>query len=334
MKKVLLTFLMFLLTMGPGYTAAEREQQEGITITLAGDMMFDKYVGMRIKQYGGSSIFEDYAGYLKNSDIVIGNLETALSDRGTPVEGKEYTFRSRPEVARLLKEHNFTAVSIANNHILDYGVPAFNDTLKHLKDAGIHYGGGGYNRAEAEAGIVIEKNNTKVGFIAFSGVIPSVDWYAGKNRPGILGAYKVHEAAVTQSIKKLKERCDLVVVSVHWGKEGAVDVRKQETEMAHKMVDAGADIVMGHHPHVVQGVELYNGKPIFYSLGNFIFTQSRSEICNKMLIASIRYDRDKNVAGIDVVPGIINGGKPVVMDEKQKSQFITDLNKQSINIRF
>ncbi len=339
MKRMLLTFMMFLMSLGPEFadTGVEKQQagrQAAITITVAGDMMFDKHVGALIEKEGGAVVFEDYAGHLKSSDFVFGNLETALSERGIPVEGKAYTFRSSPEIAGLLKENNFTAVSIANNHILDYGTAAFTDTLQHLKAAGVFYGGGGYTREEAEAGVVIEKKDLRVGFLAFSSVIPNVAWYARENRPGILGAYRIQEAAYTESIRKLKEKCDLVVVSVHWGKEGSTEVRMQEMETAHKMVDAGADVVMGHHPHVVQGVELYKGKPIFYSLGNFVFTQSRSALSNRMLVASLRYDSEKKLAGIDLVPGIIMGGKPVRMDVEQKRILIAELNRLSKNICF
>lgn len=334
MKRALLTLLMFCFTVGPEFAAWDGREQPGITIALAGDMLFDRHVAKQIERHGGSFVFDGYAAYLKDSDIVLGNLETPLSDRGTAMEDKEYTFRSRPEIAGLLKQHHITAVSIANNHILDYGMPAFTDTMKHLKEAGVYYSGGGHNREEAEAGVVIERNGIKTGFIAFSGVVPSTDWYAGRNKPGIIGAYKVHEAAVVRCIERLKEKCDLVVVSVHWGKEGSLEIREQEREMAHKMADAGADIVMGHHPHVVQGVELYNGKLIFYSLGNFIFTQSHSELSNRMMAVRVRYGGDKKLAGVEIVPGVIRGSRPEIMNEEEKRQFLSELNQQSINIKF
>lgn len=304
---------------------------EGITIALTGDMMFDGYVGGVLKSKGGDYLFEGYKEYLGESDMVFGNLETCISHRGKPMEDKQYTFRSSSLAAAALKKHNFTAVSVANNHVLDYGYEAFEDTLKALEDNGILYAGGGRNKQEARRGAFIEKNGIKVGFIAFSRIVPVVDWYAGDKKPGIIGAYKVHEPEVLKLIAELKSKCDILVVSVHWGKEGTLEARVEETETARKMVDAGADIIMGHHPHVVQGIEMYKGKPIFYSLGNFIFTGSRSELGNKTVLAEVRINGEKKVEAVRVIPGMIKSGRPLPMDEKQGRDFMEHLNRYNIN---
>lgn len=309
------------------------EIPEKITISLVGDMMFDGSVGWVANSKGEDYLFEGYTEYFKESDIVFGNLETAISHRGKPMEDKEYTFRSSPRIAAALKRHNFTAVSIANNHVLDYGYEAFDDTLKNLRDNGILYAGGGENKEEAQKGVFIEKNGIKVGFIAFSRVVPVVDWYAGSKKPGIIGAYKVHEAEVLELLEQLKTQCDVLVVSVHWGKEHVLEAREQEIEAARKMIDAGADIIMGHHPHVVQGIEMYNGKPIFYSLGNFIFSTSRSNISNKTIMAKVVVNSKREVESVQVVPGIITGGRPLPMDEKQETEFKEHLDRYNINLK-
>lgn len=311
----------------------EEQAQEELVLSFVGDMMFDKSVAGFIKAKGEDYVFQGYEKHFKSSDIVFGNLESALSVKGQPIKDKEYTFRSSPKLAPYLKKYHFEAVSIANNHSLDFGPSAFTDTMKALKENGILYGGGGYNKKEASDGVIIEKKGRKIGFIAFTRVTPSVDWYAGAKKPGIIGAYKVHEAEVLAVVGNLKEKCDLLVVSVHWGKEGSVDVREQEKELAHLLIDSGVDVIMGHHPHVVQGVEMYKGKPIFYSLGNFFFTTSHAAICNKTMLATVRYDSSGELKSVEAVPGIINAGRPFPMDETQKMEFFDYLNRKNVGLK-
>lgn len=309
----------------------EKEEEE-LVLSFAGDIMFDKSVAGFIKSKGEDYVFQGYEKYLKSSDIVFGNLETALSNNGQPVIDKEHTFRSSPKLAPFMKKYNFTAMSIANNHALDYGRAAFVESMKVLKENGISYGGGGHNKKEASDGVIIEKKGLKIGFIAFSSVIPSVDWYAGDKRPGIIGAYKVHEAAILKAVNNLDSKCDVLVVSIHWGKEGTTTVRERESELAYKLVDAGADVIMGHHPHVVQSFELYKDKLILYSLGNFIFTTSYSEISNKTILATARFDQSGKLKSVEAVPGIVKWGRPFPMDEVQGRAYLDYLNKMSINI--
>jgi poly-gamma-glutamate capsule biosynthesis protein CapA/YwtB (metallophosphatase superfamily) len=313
-------------------TVQQKDDQEELVLSFVGDMMFDKSVAGFIKSKGEDYVFEGYGKHFESSDIVFGNLETALSSKGQPIKEKEFTFRSSPKLALYLKKYNFTALSIANNHILDFGPSALTDTMNVLKENDISYGGGGYNKQEALNGVVIEKKGLRIGFIAFTRVTPSVDWYAGAKRPGIIGAYKAHEVEVLEAVKNLNEKCDLLVVSLHWGKEGSIAVRKEETELAHKLVDSGADVIVGHHPHVVQGIEMYNDRPIFYSLGNFIFTTSHTGICNKTIMATVRYDNKGVLKSVKAVPGTIKWGRPVPMEETEKQEFIDCLNKMNINL--
>ncbi|MHB1394776.1 MAG: CapA family protein [Clostridia bacterium] len=310
----------------------QKDEPEELVLSFVGDMMFDKSVAGFIKSKGEDYVFEGYEKHFKSSDIVFGNLETALTSKGQPIKDKEYTFRSNPKLAPYLKKYNFTALSVANNHIMDFGPAALTDTMKLLKENGISYGGGGYNKQEASNGVVIEKKGYKIGFIAFTKVTPSVDWYAGAKKPGIIGAYKAHEVEVLEAVKNLNEKCDLLVVSLHWGKERLIAVRKEETELAHKLIDSGADVIAGHHPHVVQAIEMYKDKPIFYSLGNFFFTTSYLEISNKTIMTTVRYDNKGELKSVEAVPGMIKWGRPVPMEEAEKQEFINYLNKMNINL--
>jgi poly-gamma-glutamate synthesis protein (capsule biosynthesis protein) len=307
------------------------EERKEVTISMVGDIIFYGSVESYMKKYGDHYLLESYGPLMKKSDIVLGNLETSISKRGVPVEDKQYTFRGKPEALKTLKNNNFTAVSIANNHVLDYGVEAFLDTLNYLEKYELLYAGGGRNKEEALKGILIEKNGIKVGFLAFTKVVPLVEWYAGKNKPGIIGAYMVHEKEFVKAIKDMKQNCDVLVVSVHWGKESSTVIREEEQYIGRRMIDAGADIIMGHHPHVVQGIEIYKGKPIFYSLGNFIFTKSRNDLNNKTIMANVTVDKEGNIIDINIIPGNINNGKPTPMEGAEKDSFIKHLNKMNVN---
>ncbi|MGE5678364.1 MAG: CapA family protein [Pseudomonadota bacterium] len=309
------------------------DREEELVLSFAGDIMFDKSVAGYIKAKGGDYIFQGYEVYFKGSDIVFGNLETAISGKGEPNIDKEYNFRSSQDIIPYLKKYNFTALSIANNHAMDFGRTAFVDGLKALGENGISYGGGGMNKKEAVDGVIIERKGMKIGFIAFSGVIPDVDWYAGQKRSGMIGSYKVHEPEVLGAVSGLASRCDLLVVSVHWGKEGTKVPGAREVELGHKLVDAGADVVMGHHPHIVQGFEKYKDKLIMYSLGNFIFTTSHTALPNKTLLATVRFDRSGRIKSVEAVPGIIKSGRPFPMEAPQGREYLDYLNSLNMNIK-
>lgn len=332
--KVRIILLIIFTIFFSGNTYAIEDTNEKLTISIVGDMSFASTVESVIKRNGADYIFMPYSKYFLNSDIVLGNLETAVSTRGMAMKDKQYTFKSNPSIVNYLKKYNITALSIANNHILDFGRDAFLDTMKHLKDKEIGYAGGGINQAQALTPLIIEKKGKKIGFLAFSKVIPTVDWYSTTKRSGVVGAYRGHEKSVVNAVKSAKEKCDILIVSVHWGRERENKFGKDEQYMAHKIIDAGADVIMGHHPHVVQGIEMYKEKPIFYSLGNFIFTKSSLSLCNKVMLARISFSNDKKLTQIELVPGIINEpGRPVPMNEKDRVEFFKYLDTLNVNYK-
>ncbi|MNJ55024.1 Capsule biosynthesis protein CapA [compost metagenome] len=166
------------------------------------------------------------------------------------------------------------AVNLANNHTLDQGVEGLLDTMRHLKDNSIQYFGAGKNKSEAYAPIYFERKGIRIALCGFSRVIPKADWAAGKNKPGVAAVYDPAEALKT--VKTAREAADLVIVVTHWGKERTTELEKHQTSLARSFIDAGADLIIGGHPHVLQGIEQYKGKWIAYSTGNFIFTKKSS----------------------------------------------------------
>ncbi len=244
------------------------------TIFFVGDIMLTRGVKSSVtKNFSGdyNKLFENVAE-LKNADILFGNLEGAVSDKGNNV-GSKYSFRMDPMVLPALKDAGFDIVSFANNHVGDWNTVAFNDTLSRLNENNILKTGAGNNKKEAEEPTVIEKNGTLFGFLGFSDVGPN--WLeATESKSGILIA---SDPNLTSIIQNAKEKVDVLIVSFHFGDEYKLVHNKRQETLAHSAIDSGADLVIGHHPHVMEDIEEYNGKTIVYSLGNFIFDQNFSK---------------------------------------------------------
>jgi len=265
------------------------------TIFFVGDMMLTRGVESSVvKNFGGdySKLFINIPE-LGNADILFGNLEGDVSDVGNNV-GSKYSFRMNPEVLPVLKNAGFDIVSFANNHVGDWNMSAFKDTLSGLNDAGILKTGAGINKADAENPTIIEKNGIKFGFLGFTDVGP--DWLkAGADTPGILLA---SDPNLGEIIKNAKTKCDVLIVSFHFGEEYKLVHNTRQESLAHKAIDSGADMIIGTHPHVMEDIEEYNGKPIVYSLGNFIFDQYFSKDTMRGMLYEATFD-GKNLVGTE-----------------------------------
>ncbi len=227
-----------------------------------------------------SSVYKNFAGdynqlfqttlpYFTTDDITFANLEGPVSSRGVNV-GSKFSFRFEPKVAEVLKNSGVDIVSVANNHEGDWSRVAYDDTLKYLTDAGVLFAGGNANYADATTPTIIEKNGLKIGYIGFTDVGPH--WMpADTTHSGVLLADDPDFDTIVQNASK---SVDILIVSFHFGVEYNVGhhTTRQE-ELAHRAIDDGAKIVAGHHPHVEEDTEEYNGGFIMYSLGNFIFDQ-------------------------------------------------------------
>ena len=257
------------------------------TISFVGDIMLTRGVKSSVdKNFGGdyNKLFENL-GALKNADILLGNLEGDVSDTGNNV-GSKYSFRMNPEVLPALKNAGFDIVSFTNNHVGDWNMSAFKDTLNRLAENEILKNGAGFNREEAENPTIIEKNNTRFGFLSFTDVGPN--WLEAKtDSPGILLA---NDPRINEIIKNAKTKCDVLIVSFHFGVEYKTIHNSRQETLAHMAINNGADMVIGTHPHVMEDIENYNGKPIVYSLGNFIFDQYFSKDTMRGMLFSATFD--------------------------------------------
>jgi len=201
-------------------------------------------------------IFLDY-------DIVFGNLEVVLSNRGNPFP-KRVTLRTRPEDIRYLKSAGFSIVNIANNHMMDYGEMGLLDTINILEKNNIQFIGAGRNIKEVTKPVIFERKGLKIGFVGFT----SVGIIAGENS---CGCAPLSQKIIIEHISELRRIVDILVVSLHWGIEYVLYPSPEQQKLARSLIDNGVDLIIGHHPHVIQGLEEYKNKLIIYSLGNCSF---------------------------------------------------------------
>lgn len=244
-----------------------------VTIAITGDIMLGRSVNTQLMATNDRFPFNDTADYLRGFDLTVGNLECVVSTLGAPIPGKQYTFEGNPRGFDRLAAAGFDITSVANNHSGDYGKSAFTDMLAHLPKHGIMPLGGGHNYTEAHQPVIRAIRSTTVGFLAYCEIEPNA-FAATATTPGHAW---LEATAVQRDIKAVRPRVDYLIVFMHWGIEYQPMEDGQQQAMARLAIDAGADFVVGAHPHVIQPNEKYHGKPIVYSLGNFVFDKMYSE---------------------------------------------------------
>lgn len=251
----------------------ETEPQDDTTIIFTGDVLFANAFKAGYDANGIKGVIsEELLAELQGADILMINNEFPFSGQGAPLEDKQFTFRCEPSYVTALQEMGVDVVSLANNHVLDYGKVALSDTFVTLDDAGILYGGAGETVERAEEVQVVGVNGKKYGFLAVSRVVPTGDWKVENSAPGVFSCYD--DARLVELVKEASEECDFLAVYPHWGVEYAEYPEDYQTRIAQNCIEAGADVVVGSHTHCLQGVEYIGDKPVFYSLGNFVFGQN------------------------------------------------------------
>src|SRR3989344_7214299 len=241
------------------FTKGSSEYDNSISVLNFGDAMFDRLVEAKMKT--GKDPFEYIKGvegnFLKGVDFIAANLEGPITENSN-CQKKSYSFRFDQSIAKLLSLNNIGLVNLANNHSLDCYEMGLDDTKKYLDEQGIGYFGGG--RFLEDSFIIRSVGEKKAAFVGIDDTLGMID---------INNFYPL--------IARLKEDNDYVIVNIHWGNEYNKLPSQAQKDTAHKLIDSGADVVFGHHPHVIEPVEIYKNKPIFYSLGNFIFDQQTKE---------------------------------------------------------
>lgn len=240
------------------------EARPRLTLNFVGDVLLAEQPGETLKR--GGDPFAHVARHLAEADLSVGNLECAVASVGTAVP-KMYTFRADPRVLPTLRRH-LHAVSLANNHSGDFGPAALQETMSGLRAAGVPFFGAGENLSQAHRALLLEANGLRVGLLGYDEFFPR--WFEADTETA--GAAWSEDEQVVLDIATARRRgADVVIPFMHWGWENETEPSVRQRTLARRMIDAGADAVVGAHPHVTQGVDYYRGKPIIYSLGNFVF---------------------------------------------------------------
>lgn len=240
-----------------------------VTIAITGDVMLARSVNTQLLATGDRFPFNNTADYLKSFDLTIGNLECVVSKLGQPEPGKEFTFEADPKAFARLQSAGFDIMSVANNHSGDYGKAAFMDMMGTLPTYGITPLGGGANQAAAHTPVIRKIRNTTVGFLAYCEIGPE-NFAATASAPGHAW---LDPDLVRADVAATRPQVDFLIVFTHWGIEYQPQEDADQQATARVAIDAGADLVVGAHPHIIQPNDSYKGKPIIYSLGNFVFDE-------------------------------------------------------------
>ncbi|HIJ81711.1 MAG TPA: CapA family protein [Desulfuromonadales bacterium] len=306
--------------------AAQSAVAAEIVINAAGDIMLAGRWAPVLKRKGFGSSFDGVRKELSGADISLANLEFPLANRGTEFLTKKFRFKGEPDVAVALREAGFNLVTLANNHSMDFGGVALKETLRHLESAGIAWIGAGENLDEARKMALYTLKGKKIAFLGYSLTQP-VEFFADTDRPGTTPGY---EKLVIADVASARRQADVVIVTFHWGKEADVTVQNYQKIIARKAVDAGADVIIGHHPHILQGIERYRNSLIFYSLGNFVFA-SKSVTADVSALVRLRFDdsrRRAEIIPLDVLHRRV-GFQPKVLYGERGNEVIGRLNDLS-----
>ena len=238
-------------------------------VGAVGDVMLGSWIVDVLRARGPEYPFADLRPLLAEADLLVGNLEAPfLADTtGVPRADKTWTFAVPPTAAAALTAAGFDAVGLANNYIFDYGFLGLYEIWEVFDAAGIVYAGMGWNRGEAHRPVIVERAGRRIALLAYSHTFPA-DFWAGENRPGTAHADSLR---LLHDVGRAAAAADLVLVSFHWGAELSEWPKQYQHVFARLAIDAGADLVIGHHPHTLQPFEWYRGRLIAYSLGNFVF---------------------------------------------------------------
>jgi poly-gamma-glutamate synthesis protein (capsule biosynthesis protein) len=285
-----------------------KEAQMPITILAFGDLLLDRYIKLYIDRNSPDYPFENLKEILAGNDIVLANLEGSFTDFAPrPLDPNNTSFTFDPALAAMLKRHHFNVLNLANNHVQDFGRAGFEQSQNYLSENGIDYFGDYYNESGA---LIKEINGRKIAFV---------------------GYHSLDDPATESTIEKIKqarENADYVIVYTHWGAEYQNNFSKSQQEAGKKFIDAGADAVLGSHPHVIQPIEIYKNKPIFYSLGNFLFDQIFSNEVRHGLGVKITIEKDKTE--FELIPTEMKNFQLVLPDDPTRTRILSTLSESSI----
>lgn len=321
---------MLLKTEGDYIPNILSEPKNNVSIAVTGDVMFARKMPGVLSL--SSSPFKGVSNVTSNVDLLLINFENAATSSGDAVKG-DVPLKCSPSYVPLAKANNKTIASLANNHAFDYGINGMTDTINNLKKCDITPIGAGNNEEEAHMAVtenIKDRSITILNYMDsknFAEYSYNVMPYANGSSPGY-SAYDSEDAK--EQITNASSNSDLILVYMHFGNEYSHTPNDNQVKIAHELIDYGADIVLGSHPHVPQGIEVYNGKPIFYSLGNFIFDQSNP---NTHIAYFVQVDLVNNTGECSVYPIYISNYLPKFMDAESGKTLLNSLSPQPSELK-
>lgn len=301
-------------------------QSKDIFINLAGDISFSREIANKINKYGVDYPFEKTKDILAEADITIGNLESPFTAGAPDISAGSMTFGAKIEAVKALQGAGFDAMNLANNHFSNQGKVGMLLTFDTLSSNNIGYFGAGRNFSEAHEPYIKKINDFRIAFLGYSDsdVLPA-NSIATETNPG-LAVMDIEQLKI--DVLNTKKQADLTLVSMHSGTEYTPYPNNRQKEFARAAIDAGADMVFGHHPHVVQGTEIYKDKTIIYSLGNFVFDQPWSRETQQGLIAKLKFT-GKKLETMNLIPvRIYNWAQPTIITDEQE---LTEINNRILD---
>ena len=297
-----------------------------VSISAVGDLMMGSWIVNLLRTQGYDYPFDSTRVELYAGDLAIANLEAPFTSTGTKFE-KKYNFKVPPDFAIGVKNAGIDVVTLANNHTLDYGCEGLINTLATLDSIGIAHCGAGENRMQACSPTIIERLGVRVAFVGFSMTFPEEFWASDTS----CGTCYPSETSLAATIRQCEQKADLTVASFHWSAERRSDPKEYQKVFAHIAIDNGADLVLGHHPHVLQGIEIYKNRLIAYSLGNYVFG-SYGNYVRHSAILKVHLAPDRLLSA-EIVPISVYNAKvefqPKILRGRERSTVITELRELS-----
>lgn len=304
-----------------------------VTLAFAGDVLFDDHYAITGPVRGDGDISKgvspEVIERMQSADIMMLNNEFAYSDRGAPTEGKQFTFRARPETVSYLSDMGVDLVSLANNHAYDYGPEALTDTFDTLRGAGIPYVGAGRNISEARKPVYYIVGDIKIAFVSATQIerLDTPDTKeATEDSPGVFRCWNGER--LLETIREADQNSDFVVAYIHWGTENVAELDWAQLKQAPELVDAGADLVIGDHPHCLQPIGVVGGVPVIYSLGNFWFNSKTLDTGMVEVVID-----ETGIVSYQFVPCLQSGCKTTLLEGTEKERVLSYMRGMSEGVR-
>ncbi len=313
--------------------AKDASDSETVTITFAGDILFDENYAIMTRVVGNNEISNGIAPELiaemKSADIMMLNNEFPYSDGGTPTEEKQFTFRARPSTVSYLNDLGVDIVSLANNHAYDYGETAFLDTMTTLEEAGITYVGAGRNLQEARRPVYYIINNMKIAIVSATQIerLDNPDTKgATDSGAGVFRCWNGDK--LLETVREARENSDFVIVYLHWGTENEETIDWAQEKQAAEVAEAGADLIVGSHPHCLQQISVVRGIPVMYSLGNFWFNSRTMDTG----ILKVAID-ENGLRSYQFIPCLQSGSRTTPLQGAEKKRIIDHMREISVRVQ-